>query len=125
MLNGKRGFAKPDSGSEADIISQDFAQEHKNEIERTNRQAFKLGNGKEIQSVGTAFIPCELVRDDGTLGRRLFHVLAKCVVPVLLGLTILEKSKLYISKQHLLVDSPFKFKSVLSLKYLGSPLSQN
>lgn len=124
LMDGNINYAQPDSGSEADLISEAFARESGVHIDRTSRQVFRMGNGKEVRSIGKAYMKCRLLGDaNEEEENRVFHVLERCIAPIILGMGFLEKCKLYTSKLHMLIESPFKFGNMLSLKYLGSTVA--
>jgi hypothetical protein len=104
-------------------MSEKFAKEHGLSIQRADadKSVFKIGNGSYIQSVGRAYVPCKLLGDDHSEEYRWFHVLTKCVVPLIMGMGFLQKTKLYTKYKHLLVDCPPSFGSMPTLKYIGSP----
>lgn len=51
----------------------------------------------------------------------LFHVMSKCSVPIIIGLSFVHKIQLYTMNTHLLVDFPFTFGNISSFKWIGSP----
>jgi len=121
LLNGEKYLAFPDSGSGVDIMSESFAKKLNLTVDRCEMGTFTLGNGKQIQSIGRTYVSCSLLGDGSLQEYRWFHVLKKCVAPVVLGMAFLQKSKLFTSKKHLLVNAPSSwFGSRMTLKYLGS-----
>jgi hypothetical protein len=64
VLKGVEHLACPDSGSDRNIISQEFAEEHKIRVRRgkNDKKLFELGNGAYIESLGRAYIPCSLAK---------------------------------------------------------------
>jgi hypothetical protein len=121
-LNGRECLARPDSGSEEDVISAEFAEKNEIAIDRTKPAIFELSNGKHIKSFGRAHVPCAIQGESGAQDYRRFHVLATCMAPVILGMKFITKSKLYTHKKHLLVDYPATWlRSIPTLKLIGSP----
>lgn len=122
FLNGKEYFARPDSRSDQDIMTLAFAKENGFQIRRSkgNKGLFQLGNGKLVSSIGMTCVPLKLLGHGQSEERRWFHVLAKCAVPLIMGNGILKKIDLYRANKHLLVDCPFSFGSLPTLKWLGS-----
>jgi hypothetical protein len=125
MLDGHEHAALPDSGSDKNIMTEEFAQQYGITIHRqeVDKSLFQLGTGKYIQSIGRAYMPCGLSGQSWTVGSqesRWFHVLKKCVAPLIVGMEFLEKTKLYTEYKHLLVDCPFSFGNIPTLKYIGS-----
>jgi hypothetical protein len=124
-LDGHEYTAFPDSGSDKNIMTEDFAEQHGISIQRheDDKSLFQLGTGKYIQSIGRAYLPCGLLGQGwmrGSQEPRWFHVLKKCVAPLIVGMEFLEKTKLYTEYKHLLVDCPFSFGNIPTLKYIGS-----
>jgi len=120
LLNGVTCIARPDSGSEMNIISEAFANQCNIPIDRNVISIFKIGNSKEMRSIGRAFVPCSLFGDNNSHNSQWFHVLAKCVMPVILGMDFLDKTKLFTRNKHLLIDCPSRFGNMPMLKYIGS-----
>jgi hypothetical protein len=125
ILDGHEYTALPDSGSDKNVMTEDFAKEHGIRIQRNedDKSLFQLGTGKYIQSIGRAYLPCGLSGQSWILGSqesRWFHVLKKCVAPLIVGMEFLEKTKLYTEYKRLLVDCPISFDNIPTLKYIGS-----
>ena len=59
LLNGKECIARTDSGSDKDIISESYIEEHVLEIRRreVDNAVFKMGNGKYLRSARQAKVP--------------------------------------------------------------------
>jgi hypothetical protein len=124
-LDGHEYMALPDSGSDKNIMTEDFAKQHDISIQRheDDKSLFQLGTGKYIQSIGRAYLPCGLSGQLWTLSSqesRWFHVLKECVAPLIVGMEFLEKTKLYTEYKHLLVNCPLSFGDIPTLKYIGS-----
>jgi hypothetical protein len=79
-----------------------------------------LGTGKCISSIGRAYVPLNLLGDNTSKEYCWFDVLAKCPVPLIIGLEFVRKIQLYTKNKHLLVESPFNF-SMPTLKWIGTP----
>lgn len=126
LLNGTEVLASPDTGSGKDIISENLALEHRIPIQRgkNDKEYFKLGNGTYVRSVGRAYVPMSLLGLEKSQERRCFYVLAKCAVPLILGMELIQKIKLYTKNKHLLVDDPRLFRSMPCLKWIGAPQAQ-
>jgi hypothetical protein len=122
ILDGHEYTALPDSGSDQNIMTKDFAKKHGIAIQRQedDKSLFQLGTSKYIQSIGRAYLPCGLSGQSGSQESRWFHVLKKCVTPLIVGMEFLEKTKLYTKYKHLLIDCPFSFGNIPTLKYIGS-----
>ncbi|CAG8957586.1 hypothetical protein HYFRA_00010452 [Hymenoscyphus fraxineus] len=127
LVNGSESFARPDSGSQGDIISENLARKHGLAIESgaEHRAAFQMGNGKIIRSKGRCYLKCKLADDDdGPEKGRWFHVLKKCVAPLIVGIGFIRETRLMTDKRHLLVDSPVGFMpNVPIFKYMGAQAS--
>jgi len=123
MFNGHDTFARPDTASDQDIMTEAFANKNGISVQRSeaDQSLFLLGDSNYVKSVGKARVPIRLFGSDFNEEFRWFHVLKKCPVPVILGMNFVEKIKLYTKNKHLLVDCPFSFGSLPSLKWLGSP----
>jgi hypothetical protein len=123
LVGGAECFARPDSASDRDIITEAFAKEHGICVQRghADKSIFKLGSGKLIQSVGKALVPLSLFGDARSTENRWFDVLANCPVPLILGLNFIRKLKLFTENKRLLVDCPYSFGDLPALKWIGSP----
>jgi hypothetical protein len=120
---GGSSFARPDSGSDRDIITEIFAADNGIIVQRgeADKSIFKLGSGKLIQSVGRALVPLMIFGDDQFDEHRWLDVLAKCPVPLILGLEFIRKFKLFTHKKHFLEDSPYNFGNLSVPRWIGSP----
>jgi hypothetical protein len=123
LLNDMKCLARPDTGSEKNIMTEEFAKQNNIHIHRTEtgNDTFKLGSGKQIQSIGRAYVPCCIFGDNSSSEHTWFSVLAKCAVPVIMGMEFIQKIKLYRERKHLLVDCPPGFGNMPTLKWIGSP----
>lgn len=121
-INGKMCFARPDSGADRNIMTAAFAKEHGVEIQRSkdDEDIFVMGNGQYTKSIGKALVPCRLLGGESD-HYCWFHVMAKCSVPIILGLDFLRTIQLYTTNQNLLVDGPFSFRDVPSFTWTGPP----
>jgi hypothetical protein len=122
-IGGSTCFARPDSGSDRDIITETFTADNGILVQRgeADKSIFKLGSGKLIQSLGRALVPLRIFGDSQSIEHRWFDVIAKCPVPLILGLDFIRKFKLFTQKKHLLVDCPYNFGNLPVLKWIGSP----
>ncbi|KAE8448612.1 hypothetical protein EG329_009037 [Mollisiaceae sp. DMI_Dod_QoI] len=124
LVNGRECFARPDSGSDRNIMTEAVAKEYGLEIQRgkLDRSTFKLGNSQYIQSTGRTLVPLKVLDGDSRADKSCwFHVLSKCSVPVIMGFDFVRKIQLYTKNRHLLVACPFSFGDIPSLKWIGSP----
>lgn len=121
-LNDTPCFARPDTGSDRNIISAAFAADLGVEIHQSDNgnDQFVIGNGQYTESIGKAFIICRLPggQDDQSLW---FHVMAKCSEPVIVGFEFVREVELYTKNKHLLVDCPSVAPPIPSLTFMGSP----
>jgi hypothetical protein len=90
-------FARPDSASDRDIVAEIFAEENGNPVRRgdEDKSFFQLGNGNVIQSVGRALVPLRFFGDGRSTEPLWFDVLAKCPVPLILGLNFIRTFNLF------------------------------
>ncbi|RDL30109.1 uncharacterized protein BP5553_10387 [Venustampulla echinocandica] len=125
-VNGKECLARPDSGSEKDVCSEAFANQHGLHISQNDEDKilFKLGTKTEVQSIGRTLVSCGLASDTNPPEERWFCVLKKCVAPIIMGERFIKKIKLYGRNKHLLVRCPNWFGRLPTLKYIGSPNNQ-
>ncbi|KAH6677380.1 hypothetical protein B0J14DRAFT_651270 [Halenospora varia] len=123
LFNGYEAFARPDTASDQDIMTEAFAMAQGLTIQRDeiDQSFFKLGNSKYIKSIGRAQVPIKVPGIDGNEEQRWFHVLRRCPVPLILGMAFIEKIRLYTKNKHLLVDCPHNFGNMPTLKWIGSP----
>ena len=124
LLNGKECIACPDSGSDRDIMSEVFAEQHGFIIRRTetDKEWFKMGNGKACHSIGRVRVSCTLL-EESELEWRWFYVLAKCAIPLIVGMSFTQQAGIFTSQKHLLTDYPSDFMLMPTLKLIGSPQS--
>lgn len=122
-IGGSTCFALPDSGSDRDIITETFAADNGILVQRgeADKSIFELGSGKLTQSVGRALVPLRIFGDSQSIENRWFDVIARCPVPLILGLDFIRKFKLFTRNKHLLVDCPYNFGNLPILKWIGSP----
>ncbi len=104
-------------------MTEEVARQHGIPIQRSeaDKATFQLGDGKYIQSVGRAHVPCRIFGDGSSSEHTWFHVLAKCAVPLIMGMEFINKIKLYTKRKHLLIDCPPSFGDMPTLKWIGSP----
>ncbi|KAH8744037.1 hypothetical protein BGZ57DRAFT_919489 [Hyaloscypha finlandica] len=124
LVGGTECFARPDSASDRDIITEAFAKECGIIVKRgdKDKSLFKLGTGKVIESTGRALVPMSLFVDgQSTEHDRWFDVLAKCPAPMILGMNFIRKFKLFTENKRMLVDCPYNFGNLPALKWIGSP----
>jgi hypothetical protein len=121
-LNDTPCFARPDTGSDRNIITAAFAADLGVEIHQSDddNSQFVVGNGQYTVSIGKAFVGCRLLglQDDQS---HCFHVMAKCSEPVILGFDFVREVELYTKHKHLLVDCPPVTSSIPNLTFMGSP----
>ena len=125
-VNGKLRLARPDSGSERDVCSEAFANEHGLRISKNDedRTLFKLGTGSEVRSIGRALASYGLASDTNSPEERCLWVLKKCVAPIIMGQEFIREITLYERNKHLLVRCPNWFGRLPTLKYMGSQNNQ-
>lgn len=123
VLNGKAYFARPDSGSDRNIMTEAFARDCGAKIQRGKDDwgLFKIGTGQCIQSIGRALVPLKLLVGGESEEHCWFHILPKCPVPLIVGAEFLRKIQLFTRNKHLLVEYPFIFGSFPTFKWIGSP----
>jgi hypothetical protein len=126
LFNGRETFARPDSASDHNIITEAFAVEHGIPVQRgeTDQNVFQLGNGQYVKSLGRVKVPIKVLGGNRRISNeeyQWFDVLQKCPVPLILGMGFIEKAKLWTENKHLLVDSPYVFVKIPILKWIGSP----
>lgn len=121
-INGKECLARPDSGSEKDVCSEDFAHQHKLHISRNDedRVLFQLGTRTKVRSIGRVRVRCSLSSGRSPPKERWFYVLKKCAAPIIVGDEFIEETSLYVKNKHLLERCPNWFGRFSTLKYLGS-----
>jgi hypothetical protein len=122
-MKGIEYLACPDSGSDRNIISNEFATDNKIRIRRgrNDRKMFELGDGSYVQSIGRAFIPCSVARGTCPKRKQWFHVLAKCAVPLIIGRLFLEEAEILTKNQHLLERCSLEFEAISYLNFIGAP----
>jgi hypothetical protein len=122
-------MALPDSGSDKNIISGQFASDNEIKVRkgRNDKRVFELGDGTRIQSIGRAHIPCSLPGSGGFFSRRKrwFHVLMECAVPLILGKGFLDETEALTKNTHLLERCPVDYVTIPSLKFIGTPRTRS
>ncbi|KUJ16320.1 uncharacterized protein LY89DRAFT_719065 [Mollisia scopiformis] len=106
LIKGKICSARPDTGSDRNIITEAFAKEHNIKIQQReeDKDVFVVGNGQYTRSVGKALVSCALFGGSESEQSLWFHVMAKCSAPIIMGREFLRKIRLYTENTHLLVD---------------------
>jgi hypothetical protein len=122
VLNGKVYFARPDSGSDRNIMTEAFAGDCGAKVQggKDNTGLFKMGTGQCIQSIGRALVPLTLLTGEESEEHCWFHILPKCPMPLIMGAEFLRKIQLFTRNKHLLVECP-SFGSFPTFKWIGSP----
>jgi hypothetical protein len=123
ILKGVEHLACPDSGSDKNIVSKEFAKEQNFRIRsgKKDKKRFELGSGDFIESIGRARLPCSLAKGSGSYRKQWFHVLADSIVPLIMGRHFLEETQVLTKNQHLLERCPPELGLISSLKFIGSP----
>jgi hypothetical protein len=90
--------------------------------QRQNKEWFKMGNGKACRSIGRVRASCTLL-EESTFEWRWFHVLAKCAIPLIVGMSFIQEAEIFTCQKHLLTDYPPNIMAMPTLKLIGSPQS--
>jgi hypothetical protein len=123
ILKGVEYLACPDTGSDKNIMSKEFAEEHKFRIRcgKKDKKRFELGSGAYIESIGRTRLPCSLAKLSGSGRKQWFHVLADSIVPLIIGLPLLEETQVLTKNRGLLERCPHDLGMYCSLKFIGTP----
>jgi hypothetical protein len=105
-VDNKEHFARPDTGSDRNIMSSAHAKQHGISICKHTSEAenFRLGTGTYAHSIGEVHIPISV---PGIDFEKIvcFHVMGKCPNPLIIGSKLIEEIQLYTRNRHLLVES--------------------
>lgn len=96
LFNGKETFARPDTASDQNIITEAFANEHGIPIHTStsHQSVLGLGNGTYVTTLGRAKVPIKVLGGDRTISKeeyQWFDVLRRCPVPLILDLNSSKK----------------------------------
>jgi hypothetical protein len=124
LVDNKEHFARPDTGSDRNIMSSAHAKQHGISIckHKTKAEKFRLGTGTFASSIGKARIRVS-VPGIGFEEIVCFHVMKKCPNPLIMGSKFIEEIKLYTKNRHLLVECR-SFKHRLPILNRGGRLRQ-
>ncbi|KAE9362992.1 hypothetical protein N431DRAFT_489935 [Stipitochalara longipes BDJ] len=108
LLDSKEHFARPDTGSDRNIISRAYAKKHGILIRKhkTKVENFRLGTGTFARSIGKAHIKTSVPGIDFEDIVR-FHVMEECANPLIMGSEFVREIQLYTRNKHLLVEYGF------------------
>ena len=91
-IDERRTFVTPDTGSDLDIMSLEYAHMHDYRIDRIARQHIQLGNGSTTRTYGQTEAVIEI---GGSSYRKTFDILPKLTSDVILGELTLEEMEAY------------------------------
>lgn len=123
IMGGKEHLACPDSGSDKNIMSEDFAKSNQLAIRsgKNDKKLFELGNGSCVKSVGRVRISCSLTRGHLPKKKTWFYVLAKCAFSLIVGRQSRDGAALLTKNRHLLERCPPEMLGLSSLFFIGTP----
>lgn len=121
LLDKKKHFAKPDTGSEDNMMSRAHAEQHGISIRRRTER-IRLGTGKFTNSIGKASVRVSVPGIDFEKNVD-FHVLRKCPNPLIMGSEFVADIQLYTKNKHLLVERQSFVHSLPILNRAGSRMS--
>jgi hypothetical protein len=103
-------------------MSEIFAEQHgfNTRGTETDKEWFKKGNGKACHRIGRVRVSCTLL-EELAFEWRWFYVLAKCAIPLIVGMSFIQEAEILTSQKHLLTDYPSDFMVMPTLKLIGSP----
>ena len=95
IMGGTECFACPDSGSDKNIMSEEFCRSKQLEIRAGagDKKLFELGNGEYIKSVRCVRISCALTRGHLPKTKTWFYILEKCAFPLIIGRQALDAAQ--------------------------------
>lgn len=113
LIGKKEHFARPDTGSDRNIISRAYAKQHGISFTRYKTENFRLGTGKTACATGIA---ASRISVPGLDFKRTvdFFVMEECPHPLIIGSKLIDELQLYTRNKHLLV-SRLSFKSGLPI----------
>jgi hypothetical protein len=102
LMCRKNHFARPDTGSDRNIMSRAYAKRHGISYRRTT-EIFQLGTGTLAYPIGKADIGISVPGIDFTkkVG---FYVMQECPNPLIMGSEFIDEIQLYTRNKHLLVE---------------------
>ncbi|KAL9022976.1 MAG: hypothetical protein Q9196_007446, partial [Gyalolechia fulgens] len=118
FANGKRVSALPDTGSLRNIVSQTFAREM-NLKTKDAPSTFRLGNSKEVRSLGTINLDWAFLDRPKTLSKIVCDVLPDCTYPLILGSQFLAATQTLSKYKSRLTKCLFSLANVLHVNLLG------
>jgi len=123
IMEGKEYFACPDSGSDKNVMSEEFARSKRLKIRAGagDKKLFELGNGECIKSVGRVRISCALTRGYLPKKKTWFYILEKCAFPLIIGRQALDAAQLLTKNRRWLEMCPPSMLGLSSLFFIGTP----
>jgi hypothetical protein len=107
LVGNKEHFARPETGSGRNVMSSAHAKQHGISIcKHTMKEKFRLGTEKFANSIGKAHIRVRVpgIDFEKTVG---FHVMKRCLNPLIMGSKFIGGIQLYTRNKHLLVECGF------------------
>ena len=101
-MGKKKHFARPDTGSDRNIISKAYAKQHGISYKRTTEK-FQLGTGTSTYPIGKAKIWIGVPGIDFNKTVR-FDVMQECPNHLIMGSGFIDEIQLYTRNKHLLVE---------------------
>lgn len=120
FLKGSRYNTTPDTGSLENAISAEEARRLGLKITGRGRQ-FLMGNGSKTISLGTVRLKCAFALGERCVARLSFNVIDNLVVPVIIGKTFLDISKILTLHQHRLEAVWMSTKKAFRVMHLNRP----
>ena len=87
-------FARPDSGSEENIITIDLAQSLNLKVDRAPdcQKDFRIANGKMVKALGRTMVNCCFTKDPEVELCCFFYVFQFCISPLIMGMAFLDET---------------------------------
>lgn len=95
-------IARPDSGSEENIIMIDLAQSLNLEVDRAPdcQKDFRIANGKMVKALGRTMINCCFVKEPMMELCCVFYVFQYCISPLIMGMAFLDETRTLTKNRH-------------------------
>ncbi|KAB5572029.1 hypothetical protein GE09DRAFT_1268445 [Coniochaeta sp. 2T2.1] len=115
--------ACPDSGSDDNIISHDFAMSagFKIQVSDSEPRRFSVANGKVVEAVGQVQAHCAFVTEDKRIPDCIFHVFNTLAVPVIMGMDFLRQTETLTKHTYRLVKELAPAMQSLRVNSVGKP----
>ena len=123
LIEGEVILARPDSGSEENIIAAEVLSSLSLETNTTHehRKSFRLANGSYFEALGQVVIDCTFARDRSLQLCCVFYVFKQLICPILMGMPFLNDTETLGKHRHRLQARASPSMGPIEVSSLNSP----